>query len=88
MSGEFDKVLREKIEAWNKIALSAASFTWLVSSQIRMGKYSIFLGETAAQPPNTSVKWTKSIGTLEEWIVEQKDSEASESEMLKDISLI
>jgi hypothetical protein len=46
------------------------------------------LGEAATQPPNTLVKWTTSIGTLEKWIVKQKDSEASKSKLLKDVSLI
>jgi hypothetical protein len=78
----------KKIEAADKIALSAAGCTWLLSKQTGVGKDSIFLREVATQPPNTSVKWTTSIGTLEEWIVEQKDSESSESKLLKDVSLI
>ena len=65
MGGGFDKPLREKIEAADT-KLSADECTWLISERIRIGKDSVFLREAATQLPNTSVKWTTSIGTLEE----------------------
>ena len=77
----------KKVEAAKKNALSAARCTWLMSKQIGFGKDSIFLGEAATQLQNTLVKWTVSIGGLEEQIVEQKNAEASEFKVLKDVSL-
>jgi hypothetical protein len=47
VGGGFDKLLLQKVEAAEKIALSAAGCTWLKSRRIGVGKDSIFLGEAA-----------------------------------------
>ena len=75
----FDQDLADAVTASRKVSLCAPLMTWLIVGDVGVAADAVFAGETQTQPPDTTSGWTAAVGTLEQWIDEQKSSAAAES---------